>query len=381
MDRRTALTAMLGGAATLGFPVLSVAKDSARPLRLGLIWSDTGSAAAFGKIHHDGSMLAVDEINAAGGVNGKPIEFFHLDDRSDPTVGINAAKRLITRDKVDAIVGSSASLVTIAFSKVNEDNKIPLVNGMAGSPGVTGQGFKYTWRVIGTDVQNNEQLAQILVKDKKLRKFAFLAENSDYGKAPSQAFADKVKELGGEVTAFELENRGDTDFKPQLTKIKNSNPEVLYIHAYYIEGGIIARQAKELGIKAQLVVNSGLGIPEFSKLAGDAAVGVLYPVIWSPLYKDDRSVHFVTEFHKKWGYDPASGMEAGSYDAVYTVAEAVKLGGGTKSAQIQDGLGKINAKQFGIVLGTVHFDDHNQNLVKIKLGEFNAKGEPVPVDD
>ena len=362
------------------YPFVAKGQDKDRSMKLGLIWSDTGPAAAFGKLHHDGTMLAIDEINESGGILGHPIEPYHLDDRTDPTVGIDAAKRLIARNKVDAIIGSSASLVTIAFARVNEENKVPLINAMAGSPKVTGQGFKYSWRILGNANQETEQLAELLLKNPKFRRFACIAENSDYGIGPANAFADRVRKLGGEVTAFELENRGDNDFKPQLSKIKASNPDVIFIQTYYIEAGIIARQARELGIKAQFSLCSGLGFPEFSKLAGDAAAGALYVSNWSPLFTDDKSVKFRESFKKKWGYVPSSGMEAVCYDTVHVVAEAARLGGGVGRQHIQDGLGKLNAEDFKILLGTVNFDENNQNRVQIHLGVFKEDGSPVPLD-
>jgi branched-chain amino acid transport system substrate-binding protein len=227
---------LMAGVLALGLLGMTHNAMSAEPLRIGIIESLTGAAAAYGTSHNRGTRLAIEEINKAGGFQGKPIEVFDEDDKSDPSAGINAAKKLITQRKVDAIVGSSASLVTIAFSKENEKYKIPLINGMAGSPKVTEQGYVYTWRIKITDNQLDTKAIEYFVKDQKMKKIAFLVENSDYGKPPTQNAAKRAQELGADVVAYEEYNRGETDFKAQLTKIRNSDPDLIFVHGYYTEG-------------------------------------------------------------------------------------------------------------------------------------------------
>ncbi|MBV6272672.1 ABC transporter substrate-binding protein [Alcaligenaceae bacterium CGII-47] len=348
---------------------------AADALSIGIVESISGPAAAYGDAHHKGTQLAFEEINKAGGFNGKPIEFHVEDDRSDPAAGINAAKKLITQRKVDAIVGSSASLVTIAFSKENEKYKVPLMNGMAGSPTVTEQGYKYTWRINMTDRLMDEKIAEHFFTKYGKKKFAFLVENSEYGKPPTKAAAEKLKSLGAEVTTYEEYNRGETDFKAQLSKIKDTNPEVIFVHGYYTEGSIIARQIKELGIDVQLIVNQGQGVPKFMELAGDAAEGVVFPTTWLPGLDHARSKHFEEAFEAKYNAEP-DAFAAGTYDAVYVVLEAAKLGGGNSPAQIQAGFGKM--KGFDSLLGAIDFDEKNQNNGQVRLATFSG-GKIIPL--
>ncbi len=360
-------------AAVLGMPAGAAwSKDT---LSIGIIESISGPAAAYGEAHHTATQLALEEINKAGGFNGQPVEFHAEDDRSDPAAGINAAKKLIAQRKVDAIVGSDASLVTIAFSKENEKYEVPLVNGMAGSPTITEQGYKYTWRINMTDSQLDEKAVEHFINNAGKKKFAFLVENPDYGIPPTKAAADKVKAMGGEVTAYEQYNRGETDFKAQLSNIKDTAPEVLFVHGYYTEGSIIARQVKQLGINAQLIVNMGQGVPKFIELAGDAAEGAVFPTTWIPGLEDERSKNFEAAFKAKYGYEPGA-FEAGSYDAVYTVLEAAKLGGGATSEQIQEGLKKLGG--FNTLLGKINFDEKNQNNGEVRLATFSS-GKIVPL--
>ena len=375
---RTLAVASIAAAVTLagcGQKEEAAAAAGGTPLRLGIIESITGAAASYGDAHNKGTRLAIDEINKAGGVNGLPIEVHAEDDKSDPATGINAAKKLITQRKVDAIVGSDASLVTIAFSKENEKYKVPLVNGMAGSPTITEQGFKYTWRIKITDNQLDTKAIEYYIQDKKAHKIAFLAENSDYGKPPTKAAADRARELGAEVVAYEEYNRGETDFKAQLTNIRDQAPDVLFVHGYYTEGSIIARQIRELGIKTQLIVNEGQGVAKFQELAGDAAEGAVFPTTWLPGLSDERSKQFETAYRARYNTEPGA-FAAGSYEAVYTVVEAARKGGGTSAEQIQAGLAQLQG--FDTLLGPVHFDQKNQNDGAIKLAHFHD-GKIVPM--
>jgi len=341
--------------------------DAEDKLVLGVIQSLTGSAAAYGESHDKGISIAIEEINKAGGVNGVPIEVYLEDDKSDPKAGIDSAKKLISTNKVDVIVGSSASLVTIAFSQENERSKIPLVNGYAGSPKITEQGFEYTWRVNPTDAMLDVKTIESIFEKEGPKKIAFLAENSDYGVPPIDAASEKVKELGGEVVSYEKYNRGETDFKAQLSKIKETNPDIVFTHGYYTEGSIIARQIKELGIDAQLIVNMGQGLPKFAELAGDAAEGVIFPTSWFPALTDEESQNFTKAYIEKYKEEPAA-FEAGAYVAIKTVVEAVNKGGGATPEKIQEGLKQLNG--FNVLYGELNFDENRQNDLTVLLANF-----------
>lgn len=358
----------------IGLAAVAGAAQAEDSLKIGIIESISGPAAAYGENHRKGTRLAVEQINAAGGFNGKAIEVVAEDDRSDPAAGINAAKKLLTQQKVDAVVGSSASLVTIAFARENERYKVPVVNGMAGSPTITEQGYKYTWRVNMTDSQLDTKAVEYFAENKNIGKFAFLVENSDYGKPPTQAAAERAKALGASVTAYEEYNRGETDFKAQLSKIKDTNPQVLFVHGYYTEGSIIARQVKELGLDVTLIVNMGQGVPKFMELAGAAANGAVFPTTWLPGLDNELSKNFEKAFMEKYGHEPGA-FEAGTYDAIYTVLEAAKLGGGATPKQIQEGLKKLEGHE--ILLGKISFDEKQQNGGEVRLATF-AEGKIVP---
>ncbi len=349
------------------FSYSAFAVDDAKELRIGFIESITGPAASYGEEHTQGTQLAIEEINKNGGFNGQPVVAIREDDKSDPASSITSAKKLIIQENVDAIVGSSASLVTLAFSKENEKYEVPLVNGMAGSPKITEQGYDYTWRIKITDQQTDTKAVEYFIKEKGAKSIGFLVENSDYGKPPTKAAAKRAEELGAKVVAYEEYNRGDIDFKAQLSKIKDKQPDLLFVHGYYTEGSIIARQIKALGIKSQVIVNEGQGLPKFAELAGDAANGIVFPTTWLVGLSDARSKHFEQAYEKKWGQKPGA-FAAGSYEAVFTVLEAAKRGGGATRNQIQVGLGKLDG--FDTLLGEIHFDKNNQNDGQVRLAHF-----------
>ncbi|SUV86668.1 binding-protein-dependent transport protein [Bordetella pertussis] len=352
------------------------AAAGATPLRIGIIESVTGPAASYGDAHNKGTRLAVEEINKAGGFNGVPLEVHGEDDKSDPATSINAAKKLITQRKVDAIVGSAASLVTIAFSKENEKYKVPLVNGMAGSPIITEQGFQYTWRIKITDNQLDTKAIEHYVQNKNARKVAFLAENSDYGKPPTKAAADRARELGAEVVAYEEYNRGETDFKAQLTNIRDRAPDVLFVHGYYTEGSIIARQIRELGLKTAAHRQRGPGRAQVPGAGWRRGRGRRVPhhLAAGP---ERRALQAVRDRLPGTLQQPCPARSTPvSYEAVYTVVEAARKGGGTKPEQIQAGLAQLQG--FETLLGPVRFDKKNQNDGSIRLARFNnGKIEPL----
>lgn len=362
--------------AVLGFTALTGLAHAEVPLKIGLIESISGPAAAYGDNHRRGTRLAIEEINNAGGVNGKLIEFHAEDDRSDPAAGINAAKKLITQQKVSAVAGSPASLVSIAFTKENERYKVPVVNGIAGSPTVTEQGYTYSWRINMTDSQLDTKAVEHFVQEKGIERLAFLVENSDYGKPPTKAAADRAKELGAKVTAYEEYNRGETDFKAQLSKIKATDPQVIFVHGYYTEGSIIARQIKELGIDVTLIVNMGQGVPKFRELAGAAGDGAVFPTTWLPGLDNEKSRKFETAFQAKYGEEPGA-FDAGAYDAIYTIVEAANRGGGNTAKQIQAGLTEL--KGYEILLGKLNFDEKNQNNGEVRLATF-SDGKIIPFE-
>ena len=349
--------------------------DSKKALTIGIVESTSGVGAAYGEAHHKGTQLALEEINKAGGFDGKPIVFYTEDDHTDPAAGTDAVKKLITQRKVDVIVGSNASVVTLAFSKESEKYKVPVVNGQAGSPAITEQGYKYIWRISLTDAQLDTKIIEYYLSVLGMKKVAFLVENSDYGKLPTKAAAEKIEELGGSVTAYEEYNLNETDFKAQLANIKNSNPQVVFVHGHYPEGSIIARQLKDLGIKAQLIVNTGQGVKKFTELAGEASEGVVFPAMWLPGLPEERSKKFESAFKAKYGLVPgeneAGAYGAGAYEAIYTVVEAAKLGGGTGSPQIQEGLKRLRG--FNTMLGPINFDSKNQNNGSVRLATFSGK--------
>jgi branched-chain amino acid transport system substrate-binding protein len=358
----------------------SAQADSTKALTIGVIESISGWGAPYGEAHHKGTQLALEEINHAGGLDGKPIVFYTEDDRTDPAVGIDALKRLITERNVDVIVGSNASLVTLAISNESEKYKIPIVIGQASLPAITQQGNQYTWRIALTDAQLDTKIIEYYLSGKGMKRFAFLVENSDYGKLSTKAAAEKIKELGGTVTAYEEYNLNDTDFKAKLARIKDSNPEVVYVYGHYPEGAVIARQLKELGIKAQLIVNRVQGLKKFAELSGEASDGTVFPTTWLPGLPDERSKKFESAFKAKYGSAPgqneAGSYGVGAYEAIYTVVEAAKLGGGTSSEQIQEGLKRL--KDFNTMLGPINFDSKNQNNGSVRLATFSG-GKIVPL--
>ena len=240
---------------------------------IGEIGSLTGSEATFGSSTRDGIDLAVGGFNNAGGLNGRKLRLVVVDDQGKPEEAATAATKLTAQDKVIAIIGEVASSRTLAAAPIAQSAKVPLITPSSTAPKVTQVG-DYIFRVCFVDSFQGTVMAIFSVEDLKATKAAILRDGkSDYSVGLAKEFGENFKRLTGDVVAEETYQAGDVDFKAQLTKIKATKPDVLFIPGYYTEVGLIARQAKELGIKAVLLGGDGWDSPKLKEIGGEAVDG------------------------------------------------------------------------------------------------------------
>ncbi|KYZ75736.1 ethanolamine utilization protein EutJ [Anaerosporomusa subterranea] len=354
------------------------AKPEAKDIKIGGNLELTGGIATFGQSTANGIKLAIKEINAAGGVLGKQLTFIVADNKSEPSESTNAITKLITQDKVVTVLGAVASSNTLAASQVAHDNKVPFISTTSTNPKVTVDGGKvrdYAFRACFIDPFQGTVMANFASKSLKAKTAAVYIDNSsDYSKGLAQFFEESFIKNGGKIVAKEAFLQKDQDFKATLTKLKASNPEVIFIPGYYEEVGKIVKQARELGITQPLLGGDGWDSPKLVEIAGAASLeNGYFSNHYSPEDKDPRVVKFVESYKKEYGQVP-DAMAALGYDAALMAADAIKRANSTEPGKIKDALAQT--KDLQVVTGLINLDS-NHNPIKSAVVIEMKEGKQV----
>jgi branched-chain amino acid transport system substrate-binding protein len=345
---------------------------------IGEFGSMSGENAAFGQSSHNGILLAVDEVNQAGGVLGKPVRIVIEDDQSRTEQVTTVVKKLINQDKVVAVLGEVASSRSMAGSAVCEEAGIPMVSPSSTNPAVTvdkrtGQVKPYTFRVCFIDPFQGTVMARFAHDHLGLGRVAILRDvKQDYSVGLAQFFDEEFRRLGGEIAANESYSGGDTDFRAQLTSIKNAAPKAIFIPGYYNDIGNIARQARSLGIDAPLLGGDGWSHPTLMQLGGEAVVGSYISDHYSAQDSSATVRGFVNSYRARYNEIP-SGLAACAYDAAKILCDAIQRAGSTEPQAIRTALEQT--RDFAGVTGTITIDaQHNAvkpaTVVQVQGAEF-----------
>lgn len=327
----------------------------------------SGNVATFGSAAVNGAKLYFDEVNAAGGVLGKQIKFVTLDNKSDSTESANVATRLITQDKVVAILGATTSGNTLGYIQVAADNKIPVLSSSATNPDVTVDPNtkavrEYVFRACFIDPFQGTVMANFSLQDLSAKTAVIYVDNqSPYSKGLAQFYEESFTKQGGTIVGKEAYVPEDQDFKATLTKIKGMNPDVVYLPGYYEQVGKIVKQARELGINVPFLGGDGWDSPKLAEIAGPAALNGTYFSNHYSSEQDDPNVKaFVEKYKAKFNETPDS-MAALGYDAAVLIVEAVKASGDGTSEKIKEALAAT--KDVQAVTGKLSLDA-NHNPIK-----------------
>ncbi len=293
---------------------------------LGEFGSLTGVTATFGKSTQRGIEMALDELNQTGGMEGKRFKIVVEDDQSKPEEAATAVKKLINQDKVLMILGEVASSRTLAGAPICQDAKIPLITPASTNPKVTQVG-DYIFRVCFIDPFQGEVMAKFARNTLKVSKAAILKDiKNDYSVGLAQFFTETFTGLGGQVIAEESYAEGDIEFRAQLTSLKAKNPEVIFIPGYYTEIGLIARQARDLGIKVPLIGGDGWDSPRLVEIGGKALENTYYSNHYTPEDPRPEIQKFITEYKTRYNETPDAMAPLG-YDAAKIAFDAIKRSG------------------------------------------------------
>ena len=332
---------------------------------LGEVGSLTGSEATFGISTRNGVQMAIEEWNAKGGVtladgSKKKLDVRVYDDQGKPEEAANAVTRLINQDHVKVILGEVASSNSLAMAPKAQAAQVPMITPSSTNPKVTEVG-DYIFRVCFIDPFQGFVMAKFANETVKAKNVAVLKDNkSDYSLGLSKVFEEEFAKMGGKIVGEEAYSKGDTDFRGQLTAIKGKKPEAIYVPGYYTDVGVIARQARELGIKAPLMGGDGWESEKLFELGGSAIEGSYYSNHYSP---DDPSPvvqAFVTAYNAKFGSKPES-LAALGYDAANVAIAAIARAKDVTGPSIKDEIAKT--KDFPGVAGKISLNAE-RNAVK-----------------
>ncbi|TYP52467.1 ABC transporter substrate-binding protein [Thermosediminibacter litoriperuensis] len=354
-------------------------------VKIGWIGSLTGDTAVWGQSELNTLELLAGELNASGGLLGKKIHIVGYDTRGDATEAVNAVKRLVSQDKVVAIIGPNASSSAMAISGTLEEMKVPDIATVATNPKVTvmdGKVKPFNFRVCFIDPYQGAVAAGYAFDVLGFRKAAVLYDVADeYSQGLAEFFIKTFEEKGGQIVAKEAFKSGDTDFRPQLAKIKATNPEVIFMPYYFKEAALSAKQARDLGIKSVLMGGDGWPSDTLLEMAGDAVEGSYFV---NHLDFDDPEVQdFKQRYNAKYGKMPElNGYLA--HDAFMVLVDAVKRANSFDPVAIRDALETVDIEG---ITGKIKIgkDTHNPEgkeaaIIKIEGGKYKFQQKYAVTD-
>lgn len=317
---------------------------------IGEYGSLTGAEATFGQSTHNGIMLAMDEINGAGGINGRKVRVITEDDQSKAEEAASAVQKLISQNDVVAVLGEVASSNSLAAAPICQSNQRPMITPSSTNEKVTQVG-DYIFRMCFIDPYQGEAMANYLYKTLKLTKAAVLVDvKSDYSTGLAANFERTFVANGGRIVGKQSYAKGDSDFRAQLTTLKGTNPDVLFVPGYYNDIGQIAIQARDLGMKQPLAGGDGWESPKLIEIGGKALEGSFYS---NHYHVDDPSPavrEFVQKYQARFGAQPDS-LAALGYDSARVLADAIRRAGTTDGAKLRDAIAQT--KNFSGVTGNI----------------------------
>jgi len=334
------------------------------PIRVGIIQPLTGSIALDGQAAVNGAKLAVEQINAKGGVLGRKIELVVEDGMCKPNETRAAAEKLIAKDKVPVFIGAFCSTASLAAKPVAMKYGIPMVNAISTSPKLLEDPIKYYFRMPPGERALAKASVKFFVDTNKVKTVCILAVNDDWGRNATKDFGDLFEESGVKILSKDLFSHGETDYLPFITKVKGVNPDAMFIVAEAQDGALLIKQMREQGLKKPTLATGAIVESHFIKLAGADSEGIYGGAEWAPGIQDPLNVAFVKDYMIRYpqlgtpGKYPAAG-----YDAVIIIADAVKRAGGTDSEKLTKA---IEQTKMDTLHGTnFRFDERHRGIAYV----------------
>jgi branched-chain amino acid transport system substrate-binding protein len=347
----------------------------AQDILIGHYGSLTGSEATFGQSTSQGIQLAISEFNAAGGLNGRKIKLVEYDTKGDAAEAGRVVTRLVSRDKVSAVIGEVASSLSLAGAPVCQQAGVPMISPSSTNPRVTKVGNMIS-RVCFIDPFQGLVCAKFAFETKKAKRVAILLDQAQaYSVGLADEFEKAFKGLGGTITTRQSYNGGDQDFAARLTAIRDTNPDIIFVPGYYTDVANIAIQAKRLGIQAPLLGGDGWDSVKLTEIGGKAIEGSFYSNHYSADDPSPTIQEFIRKYKDEYGAVP-DGLAALGYDAANLLFDAMKRGKSLNGADLAAAI--ADTKDFKGVTGTISMDA-NRDAVKPAVILEIKDGKPVYV--
>ncbi|MBT9385414.1 ABC transporter substrate-binding protein [Pseudooceanicola sp. CBS1P-1] len=340
---------------TLAGPAL--AATSGDPVYIGVSGPLTGPQAQYGAMWKQGFDLALKEINADGGINGRPLDYIFEDTQNDPRQTIAVAQKFIADPKISVEVGDFSSTSSMAASPLYQRGKLVQFGFTNSHPDFTKTG-DYMWSNSVPQSQEQPLVARHVVEDMGMKKIGVMYLNTDWGKTSKDIFAKAARDLGAEITTEEGYLGDEKDFRATLVRVRDTHPDGLMLVSYYADAALIVRQAREMGIELPIFA-AGANSPEFIKLAGPAGNGVHTAINFAETSTRPEVEHFVAAFKETYGQGP-SHFAAMAYDT-FNLLAAVMREYGTSREDVKEGLGKITDAK-SVIFPKVSFDPETRRI-------------------
>ena len=359
---------------------LIFARAAEEPIRIGEYASITGKEASLGQSSHNGTMMAIDDLNAAGGVLGRSLLLLTEDTQSKPGESATAAKKLISRDKVVALLGEVASSRSLEAAPVAQLAKVPMISPASTNPKVTETG-NYIFRTCFIDPFQGPVMAKFAKEKLRAQRVALMVSNSSaYSIGLAKFFREAFTANGGTIVLEQKYAEGDKDFKAQLTAIKAAGVDAVFNPGYYNEGALIVLQARDLGLTLPIFGADSWEAEALIELGGKAIEGAYLCSHYSPADPSPRVQNFVQAYKKRFGTTPDSNASLG-YDSVLVLVDAIKRAGSTDRAKIRDALAAT--KNFAAVTGNITIDaqrnaSKNAVIIQVRNGKFEFVQSMTP---
>ena len=336
--------------AALGLLAAAVGQAQAQNIKLAMVIPTTGPLTQYGDMVKEGVTTAVEQINAAGGINGKKIEITAVDDACEPKQGPVAANRVVN-SKIGYVVGPVCSGASIAAAPIYNNEGVVVVTPSATSPALTeGKNFDFIFRTIGRDDQQGPAAAKFIIEKAKPTKVAVLHDKQSYGQGIAASVRDELQKAKVAVALFEGINAGDSDYSAVITKLKSAGVDFVYFGGYDPEMGLLLRQASEQGLKVRMMGPEGVGNPEVNAIAGNAVEGMLV-TLPADFAADPKNAAITKAFTDK-KRNPSGAFQMTAFAATQVILEGIKAAG-DNPAKVADHLHKAS---INTVLGPVSWN-------------------------
>jgi len=351
-------------------------------VKIGVFMSMTGDTANFGISSTNGIKMAADEVNAAGGINGKQIELLVQDDRSDASEAATIVTKFVTQDGVHAILGEVASSRSIAAAPIAQNAKIPMLTPSSTNPEVTRKG-DYIFRSCFIDPVQGAAIAQFAARTLNAKRAGIMVDRkNDYSTGLEKFISSTFTKLGGQIVVTQSYQAGDQDFNAQITSIKGANPDVIFVPGYYGDVALFAKQARDKGVTVPLVGGDGWDAAQLYAIGGKALNGSFFTNHYSPYDSDPKVQKFVNDYKARYNQIP-DALAATAYDAALIMFDAIKRANSLDGKAIRDALAAT--KEFPGVTGKVTFNENRDAvkpivMIEIKDGGLYAVRERVQVE-